>query len=200
MATDSSRTSPTLLGRLRQSPNDQTAWAAFVARYGPRVLAWCRHWGVQESDAQDVAQEVLLALSREMRDFQYDPAGSFRGWLRTVTRRAWLRYQERQRRPGQGTGDSNVMAQIDSQQAGENLLQRLEEECDRELLEQAMALVRLRVQPNTWEAFRLTALEELPGAEVAARLGMPIGSVYVAKSNVRRMIQEEMERLDRSGS
>jgi RNA polymerase sigma-70 factor (ECF subfamily) len=199
MAADDSQTSPTLLGRLRQTPNDQTAWAAFVTRYGPQVLAWCRHWGVQDSDAQDVAQEVLLALARAMRDFEYDPAGSFRGWLRTVTRRAWLRYQERHRRPGGGTGDSAILAQLDAQQVGEDLLHHIEEECDRELLEHAMALVRLRVQPNTWEAFRLTALEELPGVEVAQRLGMPIGSVYVAKSNVRRMIQEEIARLDRTG-
>jgi len=199
MATDDSRTSPTLLGRLRASPTDEAAWAAFVARYGPRVLAWCRHWGLQDSDAHDVTQIVLLALAREMRDFEYDPAGSFRGWLRTVARRAWLRYQERQRRPGQGSGDSAVWERIDRQQAGENLLQRLEEECDRELLEQAMALVKLRVQPKTWEAFRLTALEEVAGAEVAERLGMPIGSVYVAKSNVRKLIQEEIDRLDQGG-
>jgi RNA polymerase sigma-70 factor (ECF subfamily) len=199
MATDDSRTSPTLLGRLRNSPADEAAWVEFVARYGPRVLAWCRHWGLQESDAQDVTQNVLLALAREMRDFEYDPAGSFRGWLRTVARRAWMRHEEWRRRPGAGTGDSAVWDRIDSEPAGDNLLQQLEEECDRELLEQAMALVKLRVQPKTWEAFRLTALEEVSGDEAARRLDMPIGSVYAAKSNVRRMIQEEMERLDHSG-
>ena len=56
--------------------------------------------------------------------------------------------------------------------------------------------VRLRVKPHTWEAFRLLAYEGLSGAEVAARLGMKIGAVFVAKSNVRKLIEEEIELLD----
>jgi WD40 repeat protein len=60
--TPEARTSPTLLGRLRRSPADQAAWAEFVDRYGPRIYAWCRHWGLQEADAQDVAQAVLHRL------------------------------------------------------------------------------------------------------------------------------------------
>lgn len=199
MANDDSNTSPTLLGRLRRSPHDQSAWGSFVARYAPQILAWCRHWGLPEFDAQDVTQEVLLALAREMREFEYDATGSFRGWLRTVTRRAWLRYLEQQQRPGRGSGDTNPWGQVNAHQAGDDLLQKLAEVGERELLEQALARVQLRVQPNTWEAFRLTALEEVAGAEVAARLAMPLGSVYVAKSNVRRMIQEEIDRLDNLG-
>ena len=58
-----SRTSVTLLGRLRQDPKDQAAWNDFVARYEPRILQWCRGWGLQESDAQDVTQDVLLKLN-----------------------------------------------------------------------------------------------------------------------------------------
>ena len=50
----SSRTSVTLLGRLRQDPKDQAAWNDFVARYQPKILEWCRGWRLQESDAHDV--------------------------------------------------------------------------------------------------------------------------------------------------
>src|SRR5262245_38673592 len=190
-------TSPTLLGRLAQSPTDQAAWGEFVDRYGPQILGWCTRWGLQPSDAQDVTQNILLELARQMADFRYDPAGSFRAWLKTVAYRAWLKFAEARRRPGLGSGDSGVAALLDSVAAGDDLLTRLDEEGERELLERAMARVQLRVQPNTWDAFRLLALEGLSGSEVAQRLGMKVGAVFVAKSNVRKMIEEEVGRLDR---
>ncbi len=189
-------TSPTLLGRLARSPADQAAWAEFVRRYGPQIQGWCSRWGLQESDAQDVAQNILVELARQMGGFRYDPAGSFRAWLKTVAHRAWCRFLEARRRPGLGTGDSAVAGLLESVEAGDDLMQRLEEESNRELLERAMARVRLRVQPKTWEAFRLLALEEKSGTEVAGRLGMKVGAAYVAKSNVIKMIEEEINRLD----
>jgi RNA polymerase sigma-70 factor (ECF subfamily) len=192
-----SGTSPTLLGRLARSPADQAAWGEFVGRYGPRIHGWCRHWGLQPADAQDVTQNILLELARQMAGFRYDPAGSFRGWLKTVAYRAWCKFLEARGRPGLGSGDSAVAAQLDSVAAGDDLLQRVEEESNREILERAMARVRLRVQPRTWEAFRLLALEERTGSEVAGQLGMKVGAVFVAKSNVRKMIEEEIGRLDR---
>jgi RNA polymerase sigma-70 factor (ECF subfamily) len=75
-------------------------------------------------------------------------------------------------------------------------LQRLEEEFDRELLEEAMARVRLRVAPQTWEAFRLTALEGRPGAEAADLIPMQVAQVFVAKRRVQKLLQEEVARLN----
>ena len=73
-----SSTSATLLERLRQDAADQDAWAHFVRRYGPQIYRWCRRWGLQEADAQDVTQTVLAKLSQKLRTFSYDPARSFR--------------------------------------------------------------------------------------------------------------------------
>jgi RNA polymerase sigma-70 factor (ECF subfamily) len=67
---------------------------------------------------------------------------------------------------------------------------------EHELLEQALGRVRLRVQPQTWEAFRLTALDGLSGAETAARLGMPLTSVYKAKSNIQKLLESEVRYLE----
>ena len=72
---DPLKTSLTLLGRLRRDPKDQAAWSEFVARYGPRILQWCRGWGLQESDAQDVTQDVLLKLNGLMARFRRPTAG-----------------------------------------------------------------------------------------------------------------------------
>src|SRR5262245_54432863 len=84
-----SETSVTLLARLRQVPADQAAWARFTERYGRKVYAWCRQWNLQEADAEDVTQTVLIKLADKMRTFEYDPARSFRAWLKTVARNAW---------------------------------------------------------------------------------------------------------------
>ena len=84
-----SNTSATLLARLRQVPPDQAAWAQFTERYGRKVYGWCRQWNLQEADAEDVTQNVLLKLAEKMQTFVYDPARSFRAWLKTVARHAW---------------------------------------------------------------------------------------------------------------
>jgi RNA polymerase sigma-70 factor (ECF subfamily) len=191
-----SDTRVSLLEALRRAPDDPAAWEAFVRHYGPILHAWCRKWRLQEADAQDVAQIVLTRLAVAFRDFRYDPDRSFRGWLWTVTHNACRTYLAAQRRPGCGTADSAVFEQLHSIEAQDDLAQRLEEAFDQELLEQAMARVRLRVEPRTWDAFRLQALEEYSGAETAERLGMKVAAVYVARSKVQRMLQEELARLE----
>jgi RNA polymerase sigma-70 factor (ECF subfamily) len=104
---------------------------------------------LQDADAQDLTQNVLLKLAGTLRRFHYDGSGSFRAWLKTVTHHAWHDFLESRQRPGLGSGDSRVVEQLQSIQGRDDLLQRLEEEFDRELLEMAMAQVRLRVAPRT---------------------------------------------------
>jgi RNA polymerase sigma factor (sigma-70 family) len=186
----------TLLGRLRATPDDPVVWAEFVDWYGRNIHAWCRAWGLQESDAQDVTQEVFLNLSVQMHGFCYDPKGSFRAWLKTLTRRAWQVYAKKQRKAGRGSGDEAELESLANVQARKDLTQRLEEAFDQEMLREASNLVRLRVEPRTWEAFELLAIQGLTGAETASRLKMKVATVFVAKSKVQRMLREELGRLE----
>ena len=190
------RTSATLLYRVRHEGSDQAAWGEFVERYGPRILSWCRRWRLQESDAHDVTQEVLLQLVEKLRRFDYDRGKSFRAWLKTLVHHAWQDFLARRQRAGVGSGDSGVWERLHSVEAGDDLEKQLAEALDREVLEEAMARVRLRVAPRTWEAFRLLAFEGLSGAEVAPRVGMQVTMVYVARSKVQKMLREEIERLE----
>jgi RNA polymerase sigma-70 factor (ECF subfamily) len=191
-----SETRLSLLLRLRLDPADAGAWAEFVRYYEARILGWCRAWHLQDADARDVTQTVLLKLAARMRDFPYDPTRSFRAWLKKVARHAWLALRERQGRPGRGSGDTAVLEQLHSVAAGEDLLKRLEEGFDQEILEEAVRRVRLRIEPQTWEAFRLTAEEGLSGAEASARIGLRVSQVYVAKRRVRQMLQDEVRKLE----
>jgi RNA polymerase sigma-70 factor (ECF subfamily) len=185
-----------LLSRLRKDPHDSSAWDEFVGRYRPRIESWCRWWGLQEADVQDVTQMVLVRLAIKLRGFVYDPAGSFRAWLKTLTRHAWSDFVADRQAAVSGTGGSGMFEVLHAVEARDDLERRMEEAFDLELLELATNRVRGRVASHTWQAFQLTAVEGLAGAEVARRLGMPVASVFKAKSNVQKMLQEEIALLE----
>ena len=190
-----SKTSATLLARLRQVPADQAAWVQFTECYGRKVYAWCRRWNLQEAEAEDVTQDVLLRLAEKMQTFVYDPAKSFRAWLKTVARHAWSDHWSG-RKAVVAAGGSQALELLQTVEAREDLVRRLEEEFDRELFDEAVARVRLRVTPRTWEAFERTALLNQSGAEAAQALGMKVATVFVAKSKVQKMLQEELQKLE----
>jgi RNA polymerase sigma-70 factor (ECF subfamily) len=192
---ENSVTSTTLLLRLQQLPSDEAAWGEFVTRYGPRIQSWCRRWGLQEADAQDVAQMVLLKLLRSIQSFRYDPRQSFRAWLKTVAHHAWQDWV-RSRGRSVRRGDSATSDSFDSLAARDDLAAWIEEVYEQELMDEAIVRVRTRVMPQTWQAFCLTTYEGLSGAEVAGRLQMAITSVYKAKSNIRKLLEEEVRSLE----
>jgi DNA-directed RNA polymerase specialized sigma24 family protein len=136
-------------------------------------------------------------LAHHLRSFVYDPGRRFRGFLRTVAHNACMDYLDSTRRGVAAGDDSGVHAVLESALAREDLAARLEEAFDLERLEMAQANVRRRVEPHTWEAFRLTALEGQSGADAADALHMQVGTVFKAKSKVQRMLREEIERLER---
>jgi RNA polymerase sigma factor (sigma-70 family) len=190
------QTSPSLLMRLALSPRDDNAWADFVKNYGTQMYNWCRRWGLQDADAQDVTQRVLLTLSQRLPSFQYDRSKRFRGWLRTIAHNAWLRFVQERQGSAHGSGDSQAQAMLESAEARDDLARRLEEEFDLELLQTAMAAVRLRVKPSTWEAFHMLAIEHKSGTEAALVLGVSEDLVFKARSNVTKLIREEMQKME----
>jgi RNA polymerase sigma factor (sigma-70 family) len=189
-------TRQSLLERLGRTPADAGAWEEFALHYGAQVLEWCRKWGLQDADAHDVTQNVLLKLAEKMRGFSYDPARRFRGWLRTLAHHAWADYVAGSRRPGRGSGAEEVDRLLHTAEARDDLTRLLEEQYDRELLEIASQVVRLRVAPVTWESFRLTAVEGLSGAEAAQQLGVPLASVYTARHRVQALLRDEIHKRD----
>jgi RNA polymerase sigma-70 factor (ECF subfamily) len=194
-SSDSSSTSITLIFRLKHEPGDPAAWSLFVDRYGPRILAWSRAWGLQDADARDLTQVVLEKLLVRIRGFNYDPERSFRGWLRKLTRRAWADSIAKKWPIVRG-GDPRILSLIEGQEAREDLVKRLEREFDHELKEMAENTVRSRVAPNTWLAYQLTAVEGLSGLEVSQRLEMTVANVFMARSNVLKRLREEIKNLE----
>jgi RNA polymerase sigma-70 factor (ECF subfamily) len=187
-------TNPSLLLRIRCSERREDAWREFVARYGSRIFAWCRHRQLSADDAEDVTQEVLVKLARYLESFEYDGTRSFRGWLRRVTENAVHDYfRERRKRPDMAA----MVEMLDHAEARDDLSMRLRDAFDLELLELAMARVQQRVSSTRFDAWALAVRDGWSGADIATHLGMKIASVYTAKSQIQSMLQEEIRVLER---
>src|SRR5438105_15444832 len=94
----------TLLTQLRRDPSDQTCWGEFVERYGRHIYRWCRQWKLQDADAEDLTQNILVKLTQKLRAFAYDPSRSFRSWLKTVAHHTWREFEESRRRARSAAG------------------------------------------------------------------------------------------------
>src|ERR1700730_12188334 len=101
-------TPASLLERLRR-PGDAHAWARFVELYTPLLYDWARRAGLQQADAADLVQEVLVLLFQKLPEFTYDRQRSFRGWLRTVTLNKW---REGRRRWQPATVEDKALAEV----------------------------------------------------------------------------------------
>src|SRR5438270_5617166 len=126
-----------LLNQLRLDPSDQAGWDEFVERYGRHIYRWCRQWKLQDADAEDVTQNILVKLNQKLRAFAYDPSRSFRGWLKTVAHHAWRDFEDSRRRARPAAGHRHVQERMLTLEAREDLARKLEEAFDLELLEAA---------------------------------------------------------------
>jgi len=186
-------TSVTLMMRVQEDPADPRAWAEFVERYQPMIRAWCLRWGSQPADADDVAQQVLLKLLTAMKKYHRQAGSGFRGWLKTVTHNAWIEFVTSRHTSAQYPGSIDSIT--DSNDALADLENQMQRAFEHELLALAMRRVERRVKASTWEAFRLTAIENLQGVEAADRLNMDVSAVFVHKHRVLKLLEEEVRIL-----
>ena len=192
-----SETRNSLLLRLPDQ-QDIAAWDQFVAIYQPLVFRLARAKGFQEADAHDIVQEVMVAVSKAIHRWEPDPAkGRFRDWLFRIARNLMINFLTRKKYQSLGSRDcvaEFLSMQPDSSASDPNATSEFDLEYRRELFWLAADTVRSQVQSNTWEAFRLTAIEEYSVAKAARQLGMKEGSVLVARCRVlarlRRVVAE----------
>jgi RNA polymerase sigma-70 factor, ECF subfamily len=182
-------TSASLLKRLH-GPADQAAWDRFVRLYTPLLFYWARKAGLAEADSADVVQDVFCVLVRKMPEFRYDPAKSFRAWLRTVLRNTWL--NRRRQKVAQPHGD---LKGIEPQNSSDELTELEEAEYRQQLVARAIELMQAEFEPTTWQACWRFAVVGQPAGEVARELGLSVNAVYLAKSRVMSRLRRELEGL-----
>ena len=189
------KTRASLILRLKNR-EDLDAWQQFAEIYQPLVFRLARRKGFQDSDAADVAQEVLLRVANAVERWDPNGDGSFRGWLSTITRNLMINFlQSSQRRPI--AGGSDAVAELVDNQADPNSLESrvFDEELEQQVFAWASERIRPSFQPNTWDAFWATAVDDQPVADVARKLQISVGAVYIARSRVIQKLREEVKRV-----
>jgi RNA polymerase sigma-70 factor (ECF subfamily) len=179
-------TSPSLLQRLRQ-PASADAWERFVRLYTPLLFYWARRLGLQDQDAADLVQDVLIVLVRKLPELQYQPGKSFRGWMRTVLMNKW-RDRPHARPPVPLDSDVQPQSPEDAEALEES-------EYRLYVIGRALRLMVAEFEPATWQACWETVVCGRPAGEVAAELGISVNAVYLARSRVLGRLRQDLQGL-----
>ena len=193
-----------LLSRL-QNWDDQDSWKDFFDTYWRLIYSIARKSGLTETEAQDVVQETIICVARDIGKFRRERQfGSFKGWLRNLTR--WrIADQLRKRNPGMSldtlpaSGDSAVAR--DSEEVPDLLDAGLEKIWEKEwqtnLMEAALERVRHRVKEEHYQMFDLNVLRQLPARDVAKMLEVNVAMVYLAKHRILALVRREVRWLEK---
>jgi RNA polymerase sigma-70 factor (ECF subfamily) len=185
-------TSLSLLQRARL--RDEPSWYRLVSLYGPLVEYWCRRGGVRSEDVGDLAQEVFLAVAEGLGTFERFGPGSFRAWVRGITRNKLLDHYRRAGRQVAAVGGSTALERL-----GEipDPVPGSDADADEVsvLYRRAMDLIRGEFEERTWQAFWLSAVEQRDAPAVAAELNMSPVAVRIAKSRVLARLRAEAGEL-----
>lgn len=200
MRTDSDidlSTRRSLLSRLRDL-DDRESWRAFFDLYWRMLYKVARRAGLAESDAQDVVQETVVAVARQMPQFRYDPArGTFKHWLYRIVRRRVADYLRRMyRQPPRGElafdphaeDEGNAPTALD--EGSDGMVVAWEQEWEQAVFDAAVAQVRERTNPRHFQVFDCCVRLGWPAAKVAATLGMNAAQVYLARHRVSQAVKQ----------
>jgi RNA polymerase sigma-70 factor (ECF subfamily) len=184
-------TSVSLLERLGGTPTDDD-WERLDDLYRPLLRAWVARAGVPASDVEDLVQDVLLVVLREVAGFEWRGKGAFRAWLRKILANRVRDYFRGQKYLPTATGDSDFLRRIDELESPDSALSKLwDREHDKHVAASLMRRVQGDFEPETWQAFRRHVLEGEPAARVAEDLGLALNSVLKAKSRVLKRLRQE---------
>lgn len=191
-----SETSLSLLERVQGDVADE-AWQKITEVYSTLLRSWLTRFKVASTDADDLVQEVLLTLSRELRNFKHSGRpGAFRSWLRGIlVNRLRDFWRSRKYRPAAigGSTWSQELEQLADESS--NVSREWNLDHDRHVMARLLESVRPRFEPKTWEAFQRQMFGGQRADSVASELGMPLNSVYVARSRVLSALRREASGL-----
>jgi RNA polymerase sigma-70 factor, ECF subfamily len=188
-------TSASLLERLRTSP-DEAAWRRLDELYRPLIRRWLLRWPALGDEAEDVTQDVMAVVIRELSGFQRRRTGSFRSWLRTITAHRALAYHHTLQRQPRAVGsplEECPLVQLQDPVSELSLL--WDQEHDRYVLRRLLELIEPMFEDTTLAAFRRVVFDEVAAARVAEELGLSVAAVWLAKSRVLKALRQEAKGL-----
>lgn len=177
-------------------PANEKAWTEFEQLYTPVVLAMAKRRGMQDADARDVSQQVLISVSRAVADWQPGQGKPpFRAWLSVVARNAITKALARAP-SDRGAGSTSVLSRLNAE-PDPSASAEMARAARRQLILTLVEQVRNEFSPEVWEAFWLSAIEGLPVSEVAGTLRKSPGAIYVARYRVIARIRDCFHRQTR---
>jgi RNA polymerase sigma-70 factor (ECF subfamily) len=187
-----SQTSLSLLDRIC-TRGDEEAWRRLAAIYTPVLHACLRRYDLQPADADDVVQDVLLVVSRELPAFEHNGrSGAFRRWLRVILVHRLKNFWRSRRYRPPAAGGSDMAEQLQQLEDPQSQLSReWDLEHERQLLRSLLSQVEPRFQESTRLAFRRVAIDGADPTEVARELGLSLNAVLIAKSRVLKELRQE---------
>lgn len=186
-------TSLTWLGRLTEKPTEGD-WKQLLDMYGPLLRAWLSRAGVPNADHDDLSQDVLIVLVREVSGFERRGPGAFRNWLRTILYNRIRDYFRGRANRTVAVGGSD--ARLDELADPDSAISRLwDREYDQHLAARTLEHVRVDFTETTWQAFARQVIEGRPAQEVAVELGISRNAALVAKSRVLARVRAELAGL-----
>lgn len=198
-------TRQSLLSRLRDW-QDQDGWREFFDTYWRLIYNVARKSGLGDLEAQEVVQATFIYLSRRMPNFRYEPArGSFKSWLRVVTRSRISVYRRtekagdaliREPLPGDVSEGESPLEQFPDP-AADALDEVWQREWEENLLSAAFRRLRSKVSAQQLLIFRLATPGDLPSTQVAKKLDVSLAQVYLARHRVGKMLKAEVQKLRR---
>ena len=190
-------TRTSLLERLHEGA-DPVAWDDFFRRYWPYIFSIARQRGCTEHTAEEIVQEVMLAVFEKKAVFCHDASrGRFRDWLGGVVRN---KVTLRRRSPTErcrAIGGDEPLPEIESSDDGSDA--ELDAAFDQAMLAFLLDAVRAEVHPRTYQAFEAFTLGGCSGAEAARLTGLTSNAVYQARKNILRRLRELGAAFDGQG-
>ena len=192
-----------LLSRLADW-DDHESWKDFFDTYWRLIYSVAIKSGLTETEAQDVVQETVMCVARDLHKFKRDRAlGSFKGWLHNIIR--WRIADQLNKRILAGRkadrsplGEGSIPAIEKIPDPGGSELESLwDEEWRKNLFKAAIERVKRRVKEEQYQIFDLVVVKEWPARKVARTLGISLGSVYVAKHRVSALVRAELRSLEK---
>ena len=182
---------------------DQLRWQEFFDTYWKLIHSAARKSGLTDAEAQEVVQETVITVAKNIDKLKYDPAiGSFKGWLLQITR--WrIADQFRKREPGNAkrprSTDDRLTATIERVSDSQivDLDEVWESSWKENLFEAAVARVKKKIEPKQFQIFDCYVRKEWPAQKVAERLVVNVGQVYLARHRVGALLKKEIKALEK---
>ncbi len=191
-------TRSSLIQRLKATINGES-WEEFFHTYWELIYNVARRAGLSEADAQDIVQETILKVHNSLDRFEYNrKRGTFKGWLRTVTRsRLNDFFKKQQRRPALNQPLEETADELQNLEdpEGPEIEKIWDEEWNRNLIQAALSRTKKLSSPKQFQIFKCHYIDEWTVRETCRTLGVNAAQVYMAKQRVGKIFREAVETL-----